>query len=523
MTPTPIRTLRREAPAPPNPPPTEPCHAQTMLLGAPYGCARPAFHPGPHAYLPRTRLPLPDGPFCGLPDPENPETACDLPAHHTPSRCHYTPLPHCGLFSPSGARCGRRIGHVGACGAWWDRPDDLTEPPPAVLLPGALRARLCAVESDEDGEDGWRCARPADHTDDHQYVPADSGLYPCVHPLSGSRAVVCTLPTNHTPPHDYEDVAQRERRRERCGDTWVRDGVTYACVRQWAHHPDHLFLTSASAEYHPQPVCGLLSVDATRPAVAQYQACIAPLDHVAAAHLFCAVPLCNAPVAGSTCNLPLAHTTPHRPPLSPAADARAFRADQARRLDLPGAPDAPDAPDAFDATPLTPTRADRAGDRQPLPTPGRQAVTDALIADLRARTALGIQRYGRPLETFNGRDAIHDALEEALDLAQYLKQAVLEDSAKDAALLTVRDMVEAIQQDTLPWGQALTEIRAALASVGVTTPPAGDGEAPALFALRQQMHTLRTAWAAWHGADGDGDYRTFLATAGHVLDTASAA
>lgn len=67
----------------------------------------------------------------------------------------------------------------------------------------------------------------------------------------------------------------------------------------------------------------------------------------------------------------------------------------------------------------------RPGD-QPLPTAGRECVQDALIAQIEERKQLGIERYGRPLETHNGRDAVQDALEEAIDLAVYLKQVELE-------------------------------------------------------------------------------------------------
>lgn len=71
---------------------------------------------------------------------------------------------------------------------------------------------------------------------------------------------------------------------------------------------------------------------------------------------------------------------------------------------------------------------ERPGD-QALPTPGQQDVTEAVIADLQARTALGIERYGTPLQTFNGRDALRDAYEEVLDAAKYLKQALMERDA----------------------------------------------------------------------------------------------
>lgn len=53
-------------------------------------------------------------------------------------------------------------------------------------------------------------------------------------------------------------------------------------------------------------------------------------------------------------------------------------------------------------------------------------VTDQLISWLRERERVGKETYGAPLTTFNGRDALKDALEEALDLTQYLFQAILE-------------------------------------------------------------------------------------------------
>jgi hypothetical protein len=42
------------------------------------------------------------------------------------------------------------------------------------------------------------------------------------------------------------------------------------------------------------------------------------------------------------------------------------------------------------------------------------------------RRAYGVRKYGRPLETHNGRDALTDAWEEALDLVTYLTQMRLE-------------------------------------------------------------------------------------------------
>ncbi len=75
----------------------------------------------------------------------------------------------------------------------------------------------------------------------------------------------------------------------------------------------------------------------------------------------------------------------------------------------------------------------RHGD-QPIPVPnGEPCVQDAVMADLEARKLLGVERYGTVLQPHNGRDALRDAYEEALDLACYLKQALMERTAEHAA------------------------------------------------------------------------------------------
>jgi hypothetical protein len=53
-------------------------------------------------------------------------------------------------------------------------------------------------------------------------------------------------------------------------------------------------------------------------------------------------------------------------------------------------------------------------------------IHDLVIADLRDRLRVGVKTYGVPLRANNGRDALWDAYEEALDLACYLKQAMVE-------------------------------------------------------------------------------------------------
>lgn len=64
---------------------------------------------------------------------------------------------------------------------------------------------------------------------------------------------------------------------------------------------------------------------------------------------------------------------------------------------------------------------------QPPPTPnGQPAVWDLVIADMRERDRVGRERYSTPLQPLNGRDALVDAYQEALDLAVYLRQAIAE-------------------------------------------------------------------------------------------------
>lgn len=68
---------------------------------------------------------------------------------------------------------------------------------------------------------------------------------------------------------------------------------------------------------------------------------------------------------------------------------------------------------------------------QPLPIPNHLPhIADLVLADMVERKQLGIQRYGTPLQAHNGRDALLDAYQEALDLALYLRQAIYERDEK---------------------------------------------------------------------------------------------
>jgi hypothetical protein len=77
---------------------------------------------------------------------------------------------------------------------------------------------------------------------------------------------------------------------------------------------------------------------------------------------------------------------------------------------------------------VIPERANREGDSQPLPVVNDESdVQSAVIADIEARRELGIRRYGTALQPHNGRNALLDAYEEAIDLCMYLKQRLIEE------------------------------------------------------------------------------------------------
>jgi hypothetical protein len=51
---------------------------------------------------------------------------------------------------------------------------------------------------------------------------------------------------------------------------------------------------------------------------------------------------------------------------------------------------------------------------------------ELVMRDMENRNKAGIEKYGTPLQPHNGRNSLQDAYEEALDLAVYLKNAIIE-------------------------------------------------------------------------------------------------
>ena len=72
------------------------------------------------------------------------------------------------------------------------------------------------------------------------------------------------------------------------------------------------------------------------------------------------------------------------------------------------------------------SRANKAAQHEPPPKQGKQDVADLVMVDIQARVEAGRQKYGTKLQTHNGRDALMDAYQEAIDLVMYLRQAMAE-------------------------------------------------------------------------------------------------
>lgn len=109
------------------------------------------------------------------------------------------------------------------------------------------------------------------------------------------------------------------------------------------------------------------------------------------------------------------------------------------------------------------------GTDQPLPVPGSRQVHQSVIdhlgewcldpevqraidQGLQARRELGIRKYGRPLEADNGRDALQDAWEEALDAMAYIHQLELEGQQAGLAGAAILSVAEALARMKLDRG-----------------------------------------------------------------------
>jgi cytochrome c1 len=74
-----------------------------------------------------------------------------------------------------------------------------------------------------------------------------------------------------------------------------------------------------------------------------------------------------------------------------------------------------------------PAKGNKLNKPQPAPTPNAgRPIWDMVVDDMRERDHIGRAQYLTPLQAGNGRDALMDAYQEALDLVVYLRQAIEE-------------------------------------------------------------------------------------------------
>ncbi len=64
---------------------------------------------------------------------------------------------------------------------------------------------------------------------------------------------------------------------------------------------------------------------------------------------------------------------------------------------------------------------------EPNPTKGQKTIYPLVIADIEERAKVSKPKYGKYLESHNGRNALIDAYQEVLDLAMYLRQRIEEE------------------------------------------------------------------------------------------------
>jgi len=70
-------------------------------------------------------------------------------------------------------------------------------------------------------------------------------------------------------------------------------------------------------------------------------------------------------------------------------------------------------------------------EKEPQPTLGKDVVGVLVLNDISERMKFGKNKYGAVLRTFNGRDALWDAYQEALDLVMYLRQEIMEREGRE--------------------------------------------------------------------------------------------
>lgn len=134
---------------------------------------------------------------------------------------------------------------------------------------------------------------------------------------------------------------------------------------------------------------------------------------------------------------------------------------------------------------------------QPAPKPGARRVLDLVVADLQARAEDGRLKYGTYLETWNGRNPLVDAYQEALDQCMYLRQAIEEYG--ELARAQLRNLMSDLSEELWCAGW-LSGLEHALWGRITDGPPTGlrDSEVDQL----RRLASLAGGWWHWPREDG---------------------
>jgi len=86
---------------------------------------------------------------------------------------------------------------------------------------------------------------------------------------------------------------------------------------------------------------------------------------------------------------------------------------------------------------------------EPPPVPNDNPhIADLVIQDIQEKKQMGIEKYGVPLQAGNGRNALVDAYQEALDMGQYLRQEIEEKREVSIKLHSLRELVADIYYES---------------------------------------------------------------------------
>ncbi len=93
------------------------------------------------------------------------------------------------------------------------------------------------------------------------------------------------------------------------------------------------------------------------------------------------------------------------------------------------------------------------------------AIYKLVVNDMVNRAEHGVKTYGTYLQAHNGRNALLDAYEEALDLSVYLKQALVEQSG--AGQVNLKEHHKFVGFPYYDWDRVCTEIENEFGEFGV--------------------------------------------------------